>query len=124
MKSTSVKVSCEGESASTASVPFDGERNDRSLGTEMITFMGVECEDLGSFISDFRHKPLTLSFVGERTLSVPLSPSAAEEIATLYEYANTIRQAKVAAIEKERLTRAVDIARSQAARTFVEKDSL
>lgn len=124
VKSTSVKVSCEGESASTASVPFDGERNDRSLGTEMITFMGVECEDLGSFISDFRHKPLTLSFVGERTLSVPLSPSAAEEIATLYEYANTIRQAKVAAIEKERLTRAVDIARSQAARTFVEKDSL
>ncbi|MDE5918369.1 MAG: hypothetical protein K2H05_02535, partial [Duncaniella sp.] len=60
----------------------------------------------------------------ERTLSVPLSQPAAEEIATLYEYANTIRQAKVAAIEKERLTRAVDIARSQAARTFVEKDSL
>ena len=32
-----------------------------------------------------------------------------------------MRQAKVAALEKEKLTRALDIARAQAAKTFVEK---
>ncbi len=124
VKSTSVAVSCDGESIATSTVPHDGERNDRSLGAEIITFMGVECEDLGRFIADNRDRQLTLTFNGAKSVSVPLPKDQAEEVATLYDYASTLREAKLAAIEKERLTRALDLARSQSARTYIEKDSL
>lgn len=124
VRSTSVSVSDGSETASTAEVPFDGERNDRSFGSEVITFLGVECDDFGRFVKENRSVPLTLTFNGTKSFSMPLPPGNAADIATLYEYATTVREAKVAAIEKERLTRALDIARSQAARTFVEKDSV
>ena len=52
-----------------------------------------------------------------------LPSKEAREIALAYDYAATIRRFKVASLEKERLSRTVDIARSQASRTFVEKDS-
>lgn len=119
-KSTSVTVSCNGESASTASVPHDGERNDRSMGAEIITFMGAECDSLGRFINKHRATPMTLTFNGSSSHSMPLPAIQASEIATLYDYATTLRQAKLASIEKERLTRMLDIARSQAAKTYIE----
>lgn len=119
-KSTSVTVSCNGESASTASVPHDGERNDRSMGAEIITSMGVECVSLGRFINKHRATLMTLTFNGSSSHSMPLPAIQASEIATLYDYATTLRQAKLASIEKERLTRMLDIARSQAAKTYIE----
>lgn len=123
VKSTSVSVSCEGQSASTTSVAHDGERNDRSMGAEVITFMGVECDSLGRFIEQHRSQPMTLTFHGSSTHSMPLPAAQASEIATLYEYATTLRQAKLANIEKERLTRVLDIARAQAAKTYVDTPS-
>jgi len=120
VKSTSVSVSCDGQSASTTSVEHDGERNDRSMGAEVITFMGVECDSLGRFIEQHRTMPMTLTFNGTASHSMPLPAAQASEIATLYEYATTLRKAKLASIEKERLTRVLDIARSQAAKTFVD----
>lgn len=122
VKSTSVTVSCDGQSASTSTVAHDGERNDRSMGAEVITFMGVECDSLGHFIELHRNSPMTLTFNGASTYSMPLPSAQASEIATLYEYATTVRRAKVANIEKERLTRALDIARTQAAKTYVEEE--
>lgn len=68
-----------------------------------------------------RSQPMTLTFNGSSTYSMPLPQSQIQEIATLYEYSTIMRQAKVAALEKEKLTRALDIARAQAAKTFVEK---
>ncbi len=124
VRSKSVSVTDGVETASTSEVPFDGERNDRSFGSEVITFLGVECDDLGRFVAEHRNTPLTLTFNGDRTFSMPLPAASAAAIATMYDYSTTVRQAKVAAIEKERLSRALDIARSQAARTFVEKDSV
>lgn len=120
VKSTSVSVSCNGQNASTASVAHDGERNDRSMGAEVITFMGVECDSLGHFINLHRSTPMTLTFNGAASYSMPLPQAQASEIATLYDYAVTLRQAKLASIEKERLTRALDIARNQAAKTYVD----
>lgn len=120
VKSTSVSVSCNGQNASTASVAHDGERNDRSMGAEVITFMGVECDSLGHFINLHRSTPMTLTFNGVASYSMPLPQAQAAEIATLYDYAVTLRQAKLASIEKERLTRALDIARNQAAKTYVD----
>lgn len=120
IKSTSVTVSCNGESASTTAVAHDGERNDRSMGAEIITFMGVECDSLGRFINQHRAIPMTLTFNGATSYSIPLPAGQASEIATLYDYATTLRRAKLASIEKERLTRVLDIARTQAAKTYVE----
>lgn len=121
VKSTSVTVSCDGASASTSVVEHDGERNDRSMGAEVITFMGVECDSLGRFIEQHRGTPMTLTFNGTSTYSMPLPEAQASEIATLYDYATTLRRAKVASLEKEKLSRALDIARSQAAKTYVDK---
>lgn len=123
VKSTSVSVSCDGQSASTTAVAHDGERNDRSMGAEVITFMGVECDSLGRFINAHRSAPMTLTFNGASSYSMPLPQAQASEIATLYEYAVTLRQAKLANIEKERLTRALDIARNQAAKTYIEDNT-
>lgn len=124
VKSTSVTVSANGKEARTATVNYDGERNDRSMGAEIITFMGVECDTVGKFIYENIHTPMTLTFNGSGSYSQALTPKEAVEIATLYEYATTIRQFKLASLEKERLTRALDLARSQAARTYVVKDSV
>ncbi|MDE6187771.1 MAG: hypothetical protein K2G17_06540, partial [Duncaniella sp.] len=122
IKSTSVEVSAGAEKAATSTVAHDGERNDRSMGAEVITFMGVECDSLGKFVSTHAGQPMTLTFIGASTYSMPLPEKQANEIALLYDYATTLRRFKVATLEKERLSRAVEIARNQAARTFVEKD--
>lgn len=120
VKSTSVTVACDGASASTSTVAYDGERNDRSMGAEVITYMGAECDSLGHFIQLHYSQPMTLTFNGSTSYSMPLPKAQAQEIATLYEYSTTMRRAKVASLEKEKLTRALDIARAQAAKTYVE----
>lgn len=123
IKSTSIEISCDGASAATSTVAHDGERNDRSMGAEVITFISAECDSVGKFIAANADRPLTLTFVGESTYSMPLSEKQAREIALLYDYATTLRRFKVASLEKERLDRTVELARSQAARTYVEKDN-
>ena len=120
VNSTSVSVSDGVSSAATTPVAHDGERNDRSMGAEVITFMGVECDSLGHFVSLNRDRKLTLTFHGSSDYSVPLTAAQAEAIATLWDYSVTLRKAKVASLEKERLSRALELARSHAARTFVE----
>lgn len=124
LKSTSITVTANGKEATTATVAYDGERNDRSMGAEVITFMGAECDTVGKFVSENVGSPMVLTFNGQSSYSQPLTTAQAEEIAQLYEYATTIRKFKLATLEKERLTKSLDLARSQAARTFVEKDSV
>lgn len=124
VKSTSVSVSAGGASASTSSVGYDGERNDRSMGAEVITFMGVECDSLGHFIADNRNAALTLTFSGTGSYSMPLPSAQAAEVALIYDYASTIRNFKLASIEKERLGRALEMSCRHSAQTFVEPDSL
>lgn len=123
VKSTSVSVNCNGQTASTSVIEHDGERNDRSMGAEKITFIGSECDSVGSFIEKNCGTPMTISFNGASTKTIPLPNNQADEIATLYRAAKIAREAKVATIEKERLSRALDIARSQAARTFPDKET-
>ena len=124
VKSTSVTVSNGTDEARTSIVAYDGERNDRSMGAEVITFIGAECDSVGKFISSNVNSPLTLTFNGSTSYSMSLPTAQAKEIALVYDYASTLRRFKVASLEKERLSRALDIARSQAARTFIEKDSI
>lgn len=121
VKSTSVTVECDGESATTSTIPHDGERNDRSMGAEIITYMASECDTVAAFISKHNSRPITLTFNGASVYKMPLPKVEAQNITTLYDYAITLRRAKLASLEKEKLTRAIDISRAQAAKTFVEK---
>lgn len=119
--STSITLSSAAGSASTSEVAFDGERNDRSQGGEVITFIAAECDSVGKFVFNNPAVTYSLTFNGKGTYTTSLSPSTVRDIATLYDYSLTLRRAKVANLEKQRLTRAVEIARSQAARTYVEE---
>ena len=121
VKSTSVTVECNGERATTSTIAHDGERNDRSMGAEIITFMAPECDTVAVFIAKHVNQPMTLTFNGTSAYKMPLPKAQAQNIATLYDYAVTLRRAKLASLEKEKLTRAIDISRTQAAKTFVEK---
>lgn len=122
VESTSVSVSDGTSSARTATVRHDGERNDRSSGAETITYLAAECDTLARFITEHRGTPLTLTFNGTAgSYTTPLPADMAAQTATLYEYALTLRAGKLALLEKERLSRAIDLARSQAARTFNEE---
>ncbi|MCH5326909.1 MAG: hypothetical protein J1E29_06875 [Duncaniella sp.] len=124
VKATSVMVSDGAATAATATVAYDGERNDRSDGMERITFIAAECDSVGRFIFEHAGVPLKLTFSGSSTKSVTLTPESAKRIAVLYDYASTLRRARVASVERERLSRALDMARAQAARTYVVKDSV
>lgn len=121
VESTAIAVECEGKRAVTATVAHDGERNDRSMGAEVITFMGAECDSVAKFIAANAGKKITLTFEGSKTYSMTLPEAQVKEIATLTEYADLVRRLKAAMIEKTKQARIVDTARSQAARTYVEK---
>lgn len=121
VKSTAVAVESTGERAETSSVAHDGERNDRSMCAEVITFMGVECDSLANFIAAHAADPITLTFMGEKNYSMTLPKSQAEEIAVVTRYATLLRRGRAAVVEKEKQQRILDTARSQAARTFTEE---
>lgn len=121
VKSTAVAVESTGERAETSSVAHDGERNDRSMGAEVITFMGVECDSLANFIAAHAADPITLTFMGEKNYSMTLPKSQAEEIAVVTRYATLLGRGRAAVVEKEKQQRILDTARSQAARTFTEE---
>lgn len=117
---TSVTVTATGESATTSTVGYDGERNDRSSGTDVITFIEAECDEVGCFISQHRNEPITATFNGNSTATLTLSEAQRNAIANLYETASLIRERKKQELEKQRLTRLLDVARSQIARTTLD----
>lgn len=114
---TSITVSCNGESASTPAVAFDGERNDRSGSTDVITFIEAESSEVGDFILRHRNSPVTVTYSGKSTVSRPLSDVQKHGIATLSEAASLIRDRKVQELERQRLERLLQAIRSQIART-------
>lgn len=122
INSTSLSVTDGVSSATTSTVNFDGERNDRSMGAEVITFITAECDSVGMYIFTHRNAPLKLTFNGKSSYTLTLNKKQIDEIASVYDYATTIRNFKLASIEKEKQTKALEIGRSQAARTFVEKE--
>lgn len=117
---TSVTVSvASGESATSATVAYDGERNDRYNGADVITFIEAECIELGKFVFEHSNEPMTLTFNGGSSVATQsLSTAQREAIAIVYECATVARERKKQELEKQRLTRMLDVARSQIARTL------
>ena len=112
-----------GKSARSADVAYDGEANRRSGANERIYFAGEGIDTVGHFAFENRRGSLTLSFEGNTVYSRPLTAGELENLATVYEYAWSLRQMKVAALRHESLERKLDIARQQVARTAPDKSA-
>lgn len=123
VKSVSVTVGGADGSATTQQVAFDGERNDRSGGLEVITFISAECDSVGRYIYSHTGGPLSLTFNGAGSRTVTIPAESISQIATLYDYYQTMRRARLASVEREKFARTLDLARTQAAKTYVEPDS-
>lgn len=117
--STAIALSAkERGEASTPNVAVDGERNDRTMGAELITFFPAESDTIGKFALLNADIPLTLTFIGERSKrSVTLSSEQAKAIAELYAASQIYTRARMLSLQKNKLEQQLMLARSQQART-------
>ncbi len=113
VKSTSVGLSSGVGNVRTSEVNYDGERNDRSGRCETITFTESECDTLGHFVMNHEAEPLILTFYGESTYSIPLSSKQKQAIVDAYSWVKAIRVSKQLVLQKDRLQRQLEVARSQ-----------
>lgn len=120
-ESTAVKLSVGAEEAVSAVVEDDGERNDRSRGQEIIIFMPDETKEVCEFIAGHYPVQITLTFLGKKGYSTNLDEKQAEAIVRLYSAAEIFSRLRSVNLDKTRLEKQIDIARSQIARTYREK---
>lgn len=122
---TSLSLSSDNGSVTSTSVAYDGERNRRDSGAELVHFVGAECDTLGHFAFYNRRGPVTLTFNGQSgaTYSRPLTMGELSGIATAWDYASSLVRLKVYNLEHEKLERQLAVARSQSARTLPDPDS-
>lgn len=121
--STGVTLSAQGVGeVSTPRVACDGERNDRSMSAELITFLPAECDTIGNFAFANSDRVLTLTFNGERqNRSITLPAAQAAALAQLYAASQVYSRVSLLALRKEKLERTLMLARSQQARTMPEQ---
>lgn len=117
---TSVTVSTGGASATTRSVAHDGERNDRSSGTEIITYTPAECDTVGRLIMEHPGARFTLTFNGRKSFTTTLNPAQQRAIADMMTMVETARQLKMQAGRKSVLEQRLNVLRQQQARTVRE----
>lgn len=116
-KHTSVSLKGNGGEVSTAEVAYDGDRNYRSGGTEMITFIGAECDTLGNFLLANPGVKMTLTFKGGSSYSTPLQANDSKSITLAYQLGNAMQTARKLSSRRNFLDKQLLLARDQAART-------
>lgn len=117
VKHTSISLKGNAGEASSSEVAYDGDRNYRSGGTEMITFIGAECDTLGHFLTLNPDDKVTLTFKGTSAYSTPLSANDNRSIRLAYQLGNAISETRSLTSKREFLDRQLLLARDQAART-------
>lgn len=120
---TSVSVTVDGVTATSATVAYDGERNYRSGSTEMITFTGAECDSVGRVLADHQGAPVKISYNGQSAYGVTLPRNDARSVALAWALAYNMRQARTMTLQREMLERKLMLARDQAARTSLDEDT-
>lgn len=111
-----------GKTAKTPVVPYDGESNYRIEGGEVITFSPEQSDSIGalalSAVRANNTQGAMLTFSGDKgKKTIKLSPSQVEAIAKAYDYSRATERARNSQVERERLTRTIEIARRQQAQT-------
>ena len=115
---SAISLTADGATATSASVPRDGERNRVEGSTEIVHFVGAEADTIGKFAQEHAGRPMTLTFNGTSSFSRPLTMGEQQQLLDVYNYASAMRRLAVAALEHERLERQLATARSQVARTM------
>lgn len=118
IKHTSISLICDNQTVKSLNVAYDGERNYRSSGTEMITFMAEECDTLGHFISTNREKSIMVVFNGNSNYKQKLSDADIKSIADTYEMSVLMSELASAKRKRELLEQQLMLARDQIARTM------
>lgn len=123
VKHTSISLTGSAGEVRSAEVAYDGERNYRSSGTEMITFMDAECDTLGQWLSETAgNNPVKLVFNGTRAYSVSLSSNDRKSVKSAWELSHAVRNLRKLKVERDMLERKLQLARDQAARTHRDED--
>ena len=121
-KSLGVMLSAGGEEARSATVQPDGERNDRSRGSEIITFTQAECDTLGRFALSHIGQPVKLTFVGATYRSITMTKPQLDALAEVYSASVVFSRLRLLQMQKNKLEQQLTISRSQQARTFKDSD--
>lgn len=121
--STAVGLKSGDDEVMSARVMPDGERNDRSRGVEIINFMPSECDTLGTFAERHAGAEIKATFFGDnKNHTITLPKDQAEALGSVHKASVIVGRLHRAQLEKTRLERQLDVARSQIARTFREKE--
>lgn len=119
-KHTSVRLSAGGDIAETATIPFDGELNERSSDMERITFLSAQVDTLGKFVLTHPDMPINLTFAGGKERTVKMDAKQIQALGEVYTAAVLFEQLRHLAMMKQQYEQQLMLARSQQARTYRE----
>lgn len=122
LKHTSITLKTASASATTPTVPYDGESNYRLGGGEVITFSPEQSDTIGfTAMQAVNANPSatgTLIFNGTKnTKSIRLNAAQTAAIANAYRYSSAVIRARDNQVLRQKLNRTIEIARQQAAKT-------
>ncbi len=114
----SIVIKAGGEQIASSAVAPDGELNRREKTGEIVHHTGTMADSIARFIAQHRDLPVTLRFEGGSSAKeINLSGDMVRSIAVLSGYRDIYRRLQLLLLERERLTRQLDVARNQVART-------
>lgn len=121
LKHTSITLKTASGSATTPTVPYDGESNYRIGGGEVITFSPEQSDTIGAAalhaVSTNPSVSGTLIFNGAKTnKSIRLTAAQTAAIANAYRYSSAVIRARDNQVQRQKLNRTIEIARQQAAK--------
>jgi hypothetical protein len=117
-KHTSIALSGAAGEVTSATIECDGERNYRTNGTEMITFLGAECDTLGNWLNNsMPGGAVKLTFKGEKSYSTALSATDRRSLAEAWLLSSFMKEKSRLNVTRSFLERKLALARDQIART-------
>ena len=122
LKHTSITLKTASGSATTPTVPYDGESNYRIGGGEVITFSPEQSDTIGAAALHAVSTSVsgTLIFNGAKTnKSIRLTAAQTAAIANAYRYSSAVIRARDNQVQRQKLNRTIEIARQQAAKASV-----
>lgn len=114
----SVTVSGDGASATTATVPHDGEQNDRSSGTEIINYTGSQCDTIAKLIAANPAATYSLTFNGSTPYTITLPEPQKKAIDIIARFMKATDDVKRYSAQRTNLEKRLELIRSQMARTY------
>lgn len=116
LKHTGFTLSAGGESVTVGPVAYDGELNYRINGSEVVTYSADSSDPAGLLAVNAHGNKATVTLTGAKNKTLNLTAKQLEAIENCYLFSRSIIDARQLAFEKERLSKQMEIARSQSER--------